>query len=69
MKVTEGISGMWHYHISEDSDTSRSLCGRLVMPTSIKIEDWAKPFGAHFPKQPTFCDKCSSLRIQNVQTK
>ena len=63
MKVTEGISGMWHYHLSNDNMPNMALCGARVMPTSIKFKDWGLPFGDHFPKKPTYCQKCDSLKM------
>lgn len=60
--VTEGIHGMWHYHISEAGKTTRGLCGAKTMHTSISLKDWRVPFGEHFPKRPTWCQECERLR-------
>lgn len=59
--ITEGISGLWHYHLSESGKTTRGLCGARTMHTSIMRRDWRVPFGEHFPKRPTWCDKCEAL--------
>lgn len=56
--VTEGISGVWHYHISEAHRTTRGICGAKTMHTSIPITEWKVPFGEHFPKKPTWCEAC-----------
>lgn len=56
--VTEGISGLWHYHLSTRDKPHTSLCGRQVMGTSMPLTDWQKPFGQHFPKHPTWCAEC-----------
>jgi hypothetical protein len=61
MKVTEGISGLWHYHLSKDDSKTKALCGAAVMGTSMRLEDWGKPFGEHFPKKPTYCKECDRL--------
>ena len=58
LKVTEGISGVWHYHLSEAHRESRAICGAQTMGTSIPLEGWRVPFGEHFPKKPTWCEKC-----------
>lgn len=58
LKVTEGVSGMYHYHLSEAHRTSRALCGAMTMGTSIPLEGWKVPFGEHFSKRPTWCEKC-----------
>lgn len=62
MKVTEGISGYWHYHLSHDNSPTYSLCGARVMPTEMPLDNWKVPFGEHFPKRPTFCKECDKLR-------
>ena len=63
LKVTEGVSGLWHYHLSEAHRTSQSLCGAPTMETSIPLQGWKVPFGEHFSKRPTWCEKCD---IQSV---
>jgi hypothetical protein len=60
LKVTEGISGMWHYHLSEAKRETRAICGAQTMTTSIPLEEWRVPFGEHFPKRPTWCEKCDA---------
>lgn len=60
MRVTEGIGGVWHYHISEDAKFTRGLCGAQTMHTAIPIEQWGKKFGEHFPKHPTWCRQCET---------
>ena len=62
MRITEGISGYWHYHLSDSVSRSRALCGAQTMDTAIQLKDWGVPFGEHFPKRPTWCKKCSELR-------
>lgn len=58
MRITEGISGFWHYHLSNEGDIGRALCGAVVMPTGMKLKDWGVKFGEHFPKCPTWCKEC-----------
>lgn len=64
--ITEGISGLWHYHLSAPGKTTRGLCGAQTMHTSIKRSDWAVPFGEHFPKKPTWCEKCAALDMKEA---
>jgi hypothetical protein len=59
--VTEGISGMWHYHLSKPAKFTRGLCGAQTMQTAIELADFGKSFGDHFPKKPTWCSKCKQL--------
>lgn len=62
MKVTEGILGYWHYHLSTDDSPYIALCGAKVMGTEIQLKDWGVPFGEHFPKRPTWCKECVALK-------
>lgn len=59
--VTEGISGVWHYHISTPDRRARGLCDARTMYTAIPVEHWGMQFGEHFPKRPTWCAKCKEL--------
>lgn len=71
--VTEGISGVWHYHLSDPAKFTRALCGAQTMKTAIEAEDFGKPFGERLPKRPTWCAKCQELAATNsvagVETK
>ena len=60
--ITGAFSGLWHYHLSEEGKTTRSLCGAWVVTTSIRLADWKVLFGAHFPKRPTWCAECEKKR-------
>jgi len=60
--VTEGVAGVWHYHLSHPENWTRGLCGAQTMRTAIKVEDFGKPFGEHFWKRPTFCETCQRLK-------
>lgn len=62
LKITEGIHGMWHYHLSTADDLYRGLCGKEVMSTAMRLSAWRVPFGEHFPKPPTWCNECDRLR-------
>lgn len=59
--VTEGVSGVWHYHLSKPESRTRGLCGAQVMSTAIELKDWGKPFGDHFPKPATYCKTCDKF--------
>jgi hypothetical protein len=61
LKITEGIAGLWHYHLSDASKPYRGLCGAQVMHTAIMLQDWRVPFGEHFPKKPSWCAECERL--------
>ena len=62
MKVTEGISGYWHYHLSQDGKFT-GLCGARVMDTGLKLEDWGlQNWDRRNPRRPTFCKECDRLK-------
>jgi hypothetical protein len=58
LEISEGISGVWHYHLSPKGKATRGLCGARTMHTSIPLTGWKEPFGEHFPKRPTWCEEC-----------
>lgn len=64
LRITEGISGVWHYHLSEVTERppTTALCGARVMATAMTLDQWAVPFGEHFPKRPTWCKECEKRR-------
>jgi len=61
MIITEGISGYWHYHISDDATPNVALCGARTMQTNMPLSDWGMPGGEHLPKRYTFCKECDKL--------
>ena len=59
--VTEGVAGVWCYHLNDEKQKARALCGAWTMPTSIKLECWGKtPPNYHIPE--SWCSKCAALR-------
>jgi hypothetical protein len=68
-EVVEGSAGYWHYHLRNRRDagignpTGAAFCGEWrVMSSSITVDKWQVPFGAHFGKRPTWCKECERLR-------
>lgn len=64
MRVVEGITGYWFYHLRDDTDPNHlllpALCGAKVMPASIKLESWGKtPENYHIPEK--WCKECPRL--------
>lgn len=56
--ITEGVAGLWHYHLSNPQSSATALCGAAVMRTDMPLSAWKVPFGEHFPKRPTWCKAC-----------
>lgn len=58
--ITEGVAGMWHYHLRVEGE-QKALCGATVMRTSVPPENWNRKIaGYHLPR--SFCEKCEALR-------
>jgi hypothetical protein len=66
LKIAEGVAGVWHYHLLEESSEGRmALCGALVMPTQIPLSYWkGTPPNYHIPE--SWCSTCDSLRPQGT---
>lgn len=58
LNVTEGIAGMWHYHLSFPGPGHTSLCGKRTMRTSISLSNW----GVSGHLRETWCAECANLR-------
>ncbi len=57
--IKEGISGVWYYHLAK-TDEYTSLCGTLVMHTSIPLAAWdCTPKDYHIPEK--WCEKCKKI--------
>lgn len=67
MKITEGILGYWHYHLSEDDSPTVALCGEKTMRTEMKLESWGIPFGEHFPIRPKWCKNCEEKKKETLR--
>lgn len=62
LRITEGVSGLWHYHLSLP-DQYQGLCGARVMNSNLLLSDWNLAKNpAHFPKGATYCAKCDAAR-------
>jgi hypothetical protein len=63
--VTEGISGMWHYHLSDPTRKYTALCGKQVMHTSILVESWGLRSGG-LRHLESWCTECPRLARQQA---
>jgi hypothetical protein len=63
LKVTEGVAGMWHYHLSEKTSKTRAKCGALVMGTSMPVSMWGTPNNPHLPPAK-YCKECAKFLNQ-----
>jgi len=68
LHITEGIGGVWFYHLSLTSTNATALCGAKTMNTSIPLASWA--VRGHLNEG--WCAKCAAqgteaLRAAGVQ--
>jgi hypothetical protein len=62
LRVTEGVSGLWHYHFSKPGEYV-GLCGTSVMNSGLKLADWKVAENpSHMPKRATYCRTCDAAR-------
>jgi hypothetical protein len=55
LHVTEGIGGVWFYHLSLAATNSTALCGAKTMHTSIPLASW----GVRGHLNEGWCSKCA----------
>jgi hypothetical protein len=57
LHITEGVAGVYLYHLSEVGTNARSLCGAQTMNTQIPVASWGvrgylKESGASSARRP-----------------
>jgi hypothetical protein len=58
LKVTEGISSTWYYHLRhEDQRVCESLCGAQVFSTEIPLKTW----GLVTHLRERYCKECEDI--------
>lgn len=61
LHITEGIGGVWFYHLSVASTNATALCGAKTMNTSIPMASW----GVRGHLNEGWCAKCA---VQGADT-
>ena len=56
--ITEGVQGIWYYHLSYPETFTKSLCDKNTMRTSVSIENWGIS-GLNTPDK--WCSKCEHI--------
>ena len=56
LHVTEGVSGVWHYHLSSAGTNATALCGAKTMSTEVPVSAW----GARGHLNEKWCATCAS---------
>ena len=57
LHVTEGVGGVWFYHLSVAETNARSLCGAQTMNTQIPLSSW----GVRGHLKEGWCAKCATM--------
>jgi hypothetical protein len=57
LKIAEGISGIYRYHLSTAKHSEISLCGKITMRTSIPLKSWG--YKGHLKEH--YCAECEKL--------
>lgn len=57
MKVVEGISGTWFYHLAVEDGDAMAFCGARIMPTNISLSAWG--YAGHLNER--WCQTCGDL--------
>lgn len=58
LQIVESIHGTYSYHLRR-GDKGLSLCGKLVMPTSLPLTTWGYQ-SDHLNER--YCNRCESLQ-------
>lgn len=64
LHITEGVAGVYSYHLSEVETNSRSLCGAQTMSTQIPIASW----GVRGHLNEKWCVKCATMGVNALRT-
>ena len=56
LHITEGVGGVYMYHLSEVGTNARSLCGAHTMSTQIPMASW----GVRGHLNEKWCAKCAT---------
>ena len=63
LHITEGVGGVYSYHLSEAGTNARSLCGAQTMNTQIPVSSW----GVRGHLSEKWCAKCASLGAEALR--
>lgn len=64
LHITEGIGGVWFYHLSLVSTNSTALCGAKTMSTAIPLKSW----GVRGHLNEAWCAKCAAQGADTLRS-
>lgn len=53
--IVESTTGQFSYHLAKRSDPYHAFCGKLSMPTSLKMASW----NVHSHLNESYCRECA----------
>lgn len=62
--VTEGVAGMWFYHLSKKETPNISLCGKQTMRTDFPIHEFPIKLADHIPHGN--CKRCTKYGLDGA---
>lgn len=63
LRIVEGVSGTWFYHLARESELTTALCGARTMETRIPLTAWGKI--SHLNER--WCAKCSKELVMDIR--
>lgn len=63
LHITEGVGGVYMYHLSQVGTDARSLCGAQTMSTQIPVASWA--VRGHLNEK--WCAKCATTGAEALR--
>lgn len=63
LQITEGVGGVWFYHLSLVSTDATGLCGAKTMHTSIPLVSW----GVRGHLKEGWCSECEAMGTSELQ--
>ena len=61
--VTEGIGGVWFYHVSRAGTNATGLCGAKTMSTQIPMSSW----GGRSHLNEGWCRECANAAADQLR--
>lgn len=60
LRMVEGVSGVWFYHLTNMESSATALCGARTMACGARLSSWGFK-GHHGHIKYGYCDKCATL--------
>lgn len=64
LHITEGVAGVWFYHLSPAGINSKALCGAQTMLTQLPLSAW----GVRGHLNERYCAVCEGAGREDLQS-